>query len=510
MFNQINSVNSKFARAGSFNTDIGMFTGFTPIDVIASNMESVPDHDVTILNGGLFNNPYNEIGMSAVGKTTLWIQAISSAMTNWYRYYGPVTECIFYNVENHTTPRRWMDISGYDERMMNERVRFISKSLSIIEIYNDIAAFANEKSKHIKDLTIDTGILSVSGETVKILPTTYVLIDSIAAVRIKSEVELDKDGNIKDDDTIAGATNMDAMRSAKDNTMFINEVKKLCESVKICIIMTNHLVEVPVLDRYNPPKPVLPSLKFTQRLKGGNELIFQSFGVNLLTVLERLFNEKSKIYGDSVHGLIAMMEWAKNKNGPEGVKYPMVFDSATGYKPELGDFEILYRSGSCYGISGSPASYYMDILPEVKFTRKTLLSRCYENPLLARAIGFTTRLYLVSEIILRENPPDIRGIGEVDYESRIDMILKHSIDYPGYFERGLLVDKELIESTKTYDMMLNRYDSFNLSIDKQDIEFMKCGGDVIISDNSFSVMGNEIKLEGTEYIVADSNDWNSK
>ena len=76
----------------------------------------------------------------------------------------------------------------------------------------------------------------------------------------------DKDGNVKDTGTIAGSTNMDAMQSAKDNTMFINEVKKLCEDVKICVIMINHLVEIPVLDRYNPPKPILPSMKYNQKL----------------------------------------------------------------------------------------------------------------------------------------------------------------------------------------------------------------------------------------------------
>ena len=77
----------------------------------------------------------------------------------------------------------------------------------------------------------------------------------------------------------------------------------------------------------------------------------------------------------------------------------MVFDSATGYKPELSDFEMLYTEG-CYGISGSPLNYHLDILPESSFTRKTLLDKCHENPILARAMGFTARLMLICDLIL--------------------------------------------------------------------------------------------------------------
>jgi hypothetical protein len=506
LLNQINSVNEIFRKAGSFNSDIGMFTGFTPLDIISSNFEHVPDKEIDILNGGMFNNPYNEIGMAAVGKTTLWIQALSSCVDNWYKYYGPVSECIFYNVENHTSPQRWKDITGYTDDMMRERVRFVTKPYSIVEIYNDIAALATQKLKFKDQLMVDTGISTIDGGTIKILPTTYVLIDSIAAIRTKTEFEFDKEGNLKDTDTIAGATNMDAMQSAKDNTMFINEVKKLCESAKICDVMINHLVEVPVLDRYNPPKPILPSMKFNQKLKGGNELIYQSFGVNLLSVRERLFNEKSKIYGDAVHGLIAFMEWLKNKNGPEGVKYPMVFDSATGYKPELTDFEILYTEMG-YGISGSPLNYHLDILPEITFTRKSLLQKCYDNPLLARALGFTTRLLLVCKIILRCEPPKLTELSDLPYLVRVDLILQHSIDYPGYYNRGLVVPKELEEYSHDISETIMREERFNLSIEPIDIEIAKILKTSTMSDKIYSILGDTVKVGDTKYTVADGDKW---
>lgn len=501
LLKEINQVNEVFRKAGSFNSDIGMFSGFTALDVASSNIEHLPDTDLEILNGGMFNNPYNEIGMSAVGKTTLWIQVVSACMDNWYKWYGPVTECIFYNVENHTSPQRWMDITGYDEQMMRERVRFVSKPYSIIDIYNEIKTLAKQKAAMKKQLEIDTGIASIDGGTVKILPTTYVLIDSIAAIRSRSESEFDKEGNVKDTGTIAGTTNMDAMQLAKDNTIFINEVKKLCEEVKICVVMINHLVEVPVLDRYNPPKPILPSMKYNQKLKGGNELIYQSFGVNMLSIRERLFNDKSKIFGDSVHGLVAFMEWLKNKNGPEGIKYPMVFDSATGYKPELSDFEMLYTENA-YGISGSPLNYHLDILPEISFTRKTLLDKCHSNPLLARALCFTARVMLICDLILHCDKPDLKLLTNLDYDSRLALIIKYSIDYPSYENHGWVVDEETLARARTADEMLNNENRFNLATDLAQIAMDSLFDQPYEkADAQYSILGNTLSVGETEYIL---------
>src|SRR5574344_1687668 len=508
LFNSINKVNDAFKKASSFNSDLGMFSGFTPIDILATNIEhSAENMDVEILNGGMFNYPYTEIGMSAVGKTTLWIQVISACIDNWYRWYGPVSECVFYNVELHTSPKRWQDITGWDDNMMQERVRFITKSWSITEIYNDLAALAKEKLAHRKELEITTDIRSIGGEPVKILPTTYALIDSIASVRSKTELEFDKDGNVRNGDTIAGTSNMDAMQIAKDNTMFINEVKKLCEEAKICVVMINHLVELPVLDRYNPPKPQLPGMKFNQKVKGGSELLYQSYGVGMLSLKERMFNDKSKVYGDAVHGLTAFMDWLKNKNGPEGVRLSMVFDSATGYKPELSDFENLYENET-YGLEGSPLSYKLSVLPEITFTRKTLLDKCHSNPLLARALSFTARLQLITKFVLHENPIDLSEVKDLPIEDRIDMIMRYSIDYPGYYAHGWLVDQNIINGVKETSYLLHRYDdeSNNRNFDPAEIEFLQ--NDLYLTTDTFSVRNpkKDIKIGETEFVISDQND----
>ena len=39
LLNTVNKVNETFARAGSFNSEFGMMTGMTPIDILSCNFE---------------------------------------------------------------------------------------------------------------------------------------------------------------------------------------------------------------------------------------------------------------------------------------------------------------------------------------------------------------------------------------------------------------------------------------------------------------------------------------
>lgn len=507
LLSSMNKVNESFRKAGSFDSDLGTFSGFTPIDILSSNIEHVNMLDVDIINGGMFDNPYTEIGLSAVGKTTLWIQVIGGCIDNWRKWYGPVSDLLFYNVEMHTTPDRVQKLTGWDERTMAETVHMVSEPWSIIEIYNDIAKYAKMKIENRKQIEVDTGIRNILGDTIKVLPTTYVLIDSIAAVRTKTELEYDKDGNVKSTDSVAGTSNMDAMQIAKDNTLFINEVKKLCNDAKICVVMVNHLVEIPVLDRYNPPKPQLPGMKFNQKVKGGNELLYQSFCVGQLSIRERMFNEKQQIYGPSVHGLISLMDILKNKNGPEGIRYPMIFDGETGYKPELTDFEILYSEG-LYGIKGNPMNYHLSMLPEISFTRKNLLQKCHENPLLARALCFTTRLFLMSKFINRETPPDISEFENFPFDARVALILSHSMDYPSYVNRGWIVPEEYEEIARDFNETIGRKEGPNIGYNKNDYEMtLLSNGELYNTQRVFELDNKEVKIGETEYCVANGEYW---
>ena len=93
LLTSMNKANDAFKKAGSFDSDIGTFCGFTPIDVLSANVEHVNDLDVEILNGGQFNMPYTEIGLSASGKTTLRRMYRSMEKMVWTSFRFFILQC---------------------------------------------------------------------------------------------------------------------------------------------------------------------------------------------------------------------------------------------------------------------------------------------------------------------------------------------------------------------------------------------------------------------------------
>lgn len=492
------NANEKFAKRSTFSSGIGIPTGFTALDIMSSNVVTNID-GVRVLNGGLFNNAYNGVGVSGSGKTTLWIKMCAEAVDYWCNQCNDfVSELIFYNIEQHTSVDRIANITGWSPIELSEKLRFITKHMSIKEIFADISILAKQKEEHRSELEVGTGIFDILGNEIKTMPTTYVIIDSIAALRPERNFETDnslydrKTGDLIDDDGIAGSNNVDAMRMAKDNTIFINEVKKLCESVGICVVMINHIREKKSMSMFDRPKAIIPTMKPGQELKGGDELVYQSFGVYHLKLtgdtnkvydkFKEFNKDGARNYGD-VTGNIISLEMFKNKNGPEGREFRMFFDSKNGYQQDLSDFEILIDSK--YGISGS-GFYTLDILPEVRFTTKTLREECLKNPLLARAIQFTVKFKFCCEVFDRVTPPELTPLRQLPYETRVYLIMKYTHDYSDYLRMEYKVndsDREIFESIRAF--VGNRYYE-NQYMDYSTLEpyIMKpeCFGDFVFCD----------------------------
>lgn len=446
--------NENFSKRSTFSSGIGIPTGFTALDILSSNAVENTD-GVTVLNGGLFNNAYNGVGVSGSGKTTLWIKMCAEAVDYWCnKHEDYVSELVFYNIEQHTSVDRIASITGWSPVEISEKLRFITKPMSIKEIFADIVILAKQKEEHRSELEVNTGITDLLGNEIKTLPTTYVLIDSVAALRPDKNFGTDeslydrKTGDLIDDDGIAGSNNVDAMRMAKDNTIFINEVKKLCESVSICVVLINHIREKTSMSMFDRPKAIIPTMKPGQELKGGSELVYQSFGVYHQMInsdTNKVFDkfkgnnkDGARNYGD-VSGIIVFNEMFKNKNGPEGRQTRMFFDSKNGYQQDLSDFEILIDSK--YGISGS-GFYTLDVLPEVRFTTKTLRDECLKNPLLSRAIQFTAKFKLCCEVFNRMEAPPLTALRNIPYDTRVYLIMTYTHNYSDYIRNGYDVNED--------------------------------------------------------------------
>ena len=403
-------------------------TGYNGVDVFSGSI----DYDmngVPRLNGGIFSRAITVVGESTTGKTTLAIRLGSSIIDRWNRVYGDLAEMYMKDLEDNTTIRRVQALTGWTDWEVMNRFKLDTNPRTTTDLYNEIRAIADMKEKLRKQLVVKTGFLDLDGSEIEVYSPTVYLVDSIAALSHGVvDFEFDKAGNLKEVEQVA--SNIDGAREAKANTAFIKKVKGYLSKYNIILIMINHITEEMSTSMYDVPTRFLTFLKPGQKLKGGKELVYQSFAIISLSLKTRI-TDKDPMYGDTIRGSLTNLTFIKNKSNVEGIPIPMIFDQKTGYRPELSDWEYIYGQG--YGFAGSPAAYYLKILPEVKFTKKNLYDSCLSNPLLARAMSFTTRFKMIHDVIKGTVAPDmVEFANRFSYEERVALIISFTDPYPGY------------------------------------------------------------------------------
>lgn len=413
--------------------------GFTAIDMLGATLE-VDTDGKPYVNGGVANKFYMKTGQSGQGKTTLALQEFSFAVDWWNKHYAQEpADLVMFDSEDNTTIDRITNLTGWSPDYINKHF-ILRKDINLKDIYNFCLKLVDIKRKNKDQYFVDTPILNIDGKPLKSWAPTFVLIDSIAAIKSGvglENVEYDKSGEIKETE-ISG--NIDAMREAKLNTDFIMKIKPLCNQYGIHLSLINHITQEQKMSMFDIPKRYLVALKPGEKLRGGFELIYQAFGIDRLTMKEKL-DYKNPIYGEEIDGFIAEYMFIKSKSQGEAIPYRMVIDKKTGYRPELSDFEYLYSVG--FGIGGAGASMYMLILPEVKFSRKTLLAKCKEYPELARAIEFTAKYYIINNLILGVlRDIDFTIFTSLSLPERLKWIYQYSFAYTGYNPDGISSELE--------------------------------------------------------------------
>jgi RecA/RadA recombinase len=409
-------------------------TGFTAIDILGGTLEFDENYEPYIVDG-IPNKFAQQTGHSGSGKTTLVLQMLASCVDWWNSRYPNIepSDLIFFDAEDNTTIHRFQELSGWDSGYLTKHFS-LQKTVDLKEIYDCIMRIVDFKQKNKDKLYMTLPIRDIDGNLVKSWASTYIVIDSIAAVKSKvglSSLDRNKEGELKQVEQIVG--NIDAMQEAREMVGFITKIKPMLNQYGIALITINHIVQSPQMGMFDFPKRILMSLKPGEKLRGGTELVYQSYAISFVKGKEKL-DEKNPVYGD-IFGSVNEFAYIKSKNHGENVFFRFVFNPRKGYLPELSDFEYLYSNS--FGLGGSPASMYLTIIPELKFTRKNLYHKCHENPLLARALQFTAKLRMLYTIVLDQEVPDITKFAELPYPQRISLIWNLTDRYPGYGAESL-------------------------------------------------------------------------
>lgn len=384
-------------------------TKFTAYNIYSGNLR-MSIHGYPVLNGGAFPRLCNIIGQSATGKSAVAVGLLTSAVDYvWHRYGEGYANLDFFDVEDHTDDNRFCNVAGWTKFDWSTKCRHYPGDLSLVNLFNHILTIADYKMKYKKDFLIPSGLRDVDGSEVLFMAPTFILVDSVAQINtsgIEEILQHDKAGDVKLLNQLA--SNMNGATDAKEWTIFVKMIKPWLDKGNIGLYFINHKTKEIQTNMFQVPTRRLPFLLPGEKLKGGEELIYQSYNIFDLASGEK-FNEKNPVYGPHVNGFAARASFVKNKNNIEGAQFPMVFDQFKGYLAEISDFEYLYQKK--YGIDGS-VKIKLDVLPEIEFTRRQLWETIQEYPQLGRAIQFTTKFH-ASSVMLNNQPvvPSLKDFG---------------------------------------------------------------------------------------------------
>jgi hypothetical protein len=451
-------------------------TGFNVYDIYSGYLVRNV-HNYPVLNGGIFPRLCNIIGESATGKSSKAIKDVSCAIDRiWKKYGSGYSEMYFLDPEEHTSFERILTLSNWSPAEFANKCNFRQKAVSLVDLANLILRIYDTKMKYKNEFLLPSGLKDLYGKELLFLAPTFIILDSVAAVNpngLDNLIEHDKMGNIKELDSLG--SNMEGAQDVRAWTIFVRKIKPFLDEGNINLTCINHKIKDMNIDPYAKRVRYLPFLDIGEKIKGGQEFIYQSYQIFYILGGKKI-DEKDPIYGPNINGLLVNTYFPKNKANVEGAHFPMVFDINTGYHPELSDFEYLFQSR--YGIQGS-TKFCFDVLPEIQFTRKNLLDTLEEYPATARALAFTARIAASFAMQYYKAPPSLVEFSNIPLNHRLALLYAYTESYGKHqdFNEMMHYDQcEKIAMENRHYMFTNRgIGMSNVIMKGSDINMIKNG-----------------------------------
>lgn len=314
------------------------------------------------------------VGKAGCGKSTFGMQLAWSVM----KKYSESTMFVYDFEQSHTKSRikalTGMTDEEFEERIVLKKVGIYTES--ILKIVKQLAEF---KKQNEKDLLVENqeGIIDpATGKLQKILPPTFIFIDSLASMRTR---------DYQDGEEMNGLTS--GGRNAINNKELINRILQPCMEANIIPIIINHL-NTNMSMGVTPPEATTRFLKNTEAVSGGA-------AVGYLTNLFLKIEAKEKLepkdkYG--IKGFMSNITVIKSRNSEGGRSFPFVFNQVEGFDSELSMFEFLKANGL---VKGAGVGMYLEGMETVKFRMGNLKEKLATNP------EFKEYFYMVTEEALK-------------------------------------------------------------------------------------------------------------
>lgn len=262
-------------------------------------------------------------------------------------------------------------------------------------LFKFLRELGEKKLKHHKEFMITTPFIDLStGEFVKVLAPTPVLVDSLTEMHSNDElVQVEVGIDDKKTKTVY-------MIDANKKTLFLRWMNKMCAEYGYACICTAHYGEQLNLDSYGPTPKQLQYLKQGYKVKGvGSKFTFLTSPqcqVVSAKVLEDDKHESWYKFGNTpptdVNEIGVLIQ--RCKNNVAGSTFTYVVSQMNGLLTDVTDYHYL-RTNKMYGMTGSLQSQQLVLYPEKSMGRNTIRGIAAEDPKLRRALQLTAQLYYI-------------------------------------------------------------------------------------------------------------------
>lgn len=238
-----------------------------------------------------------------------------------------------------------------------------------------------------------------TGKPLETIIPTFVEVDSL------SEFEGEASINMMTGDLEDSSTNTFAMKQGMFKHKFLSQLPRLSGSSNTVFLLTAHIGKK--IDMATGPAKYQQPSKQLQYLKAGDVIKGVTNKYNYLVnggsyfahTATKLINQGTKlpeyplknVENDPVELNIVKLTQLRGKNGVSGYTLNVIVSQYEGIELELSQFHHV-KENDRWGIVGSVQNYEMVLRPGVKLSRTVVRDKIHADPLLAKAVQFTSDL----------------------------------------------------------------------------------------------------------------------
>lgn len=329
---------------------VGYSTGFLSFDFKNGAIIHVKteDKDFSYYSIGITDGSFNMlIGRSGCGKSTWLTQTVANIIRPFK------TSAVFIDsIEGGMTIPRREQLTGFYGNELSDRFIVRNTGITIENFYERIKMIYDMKMENRADYEYDTGLYDSLGNRIyKLEPTVYAL-DSLALIMSEKYAE---------EDELSGQ--MATTANAKSNAAVFRRIIPLLKSANIILFAVNHITENVDINPMAKKKAQVSYLKQSERLPGGNTVIYLANNIIRFDDVTKLKSADS--FG--IDGSLVDLMLVKSRTNKAGQACTLVFNQEQGFDQELSLFLLLKQNNR---INGAGAYFYIGEHTEIKFSQK--------------------------------------------------------------------------------------------------------------------------------------------